>query len=451
MRYSGELDNKAKGAVAAHAVWLRVAMVLAIAGCLLACGLVAGVPALSWADEEDATFGEVSDLTDDSADVDGAGDASSASPSSQAGSSAASPAGGGSKKDAAGKSDDDDDDDESDSDGDSDLDDDIDKGPAEVGDSSAMADALDKVNGQIEEKLAEVEKITAEIEAARDKAANTEAKIAKLDKKIDGLLDDIEERQEEQAKLKKHASELTRNMYRNRGDLSVLNMLDGVGSFNEALEWMEMRDRVLNEYDSVMGKLKDTQADLQERYEQASAEKDAQVELTEELAEEQEELAAKQKRLEKTVAQLRKRADRLDVDQKARLSEAAAAAHEIAETFKTGELADVDGAKWYTGLASAYGGSTDDATPQDTPTATGTMCDDYSMGVAVPMAWGPSKYYGHRVEISYEGRSVIATVVDCGGMNDGERALDLQPGVFRAFGAENCEDWGVRKVRYRFL
>ena len=37
------------------------------------------------------------------------------------------------------------------------------------------------------------------------------------------------------------------------------------------------------------------------------------------------------------------------------------------------------------------------------------------------------------------------------GMGGGSRALDLQPGVFKAFGFSTCQAWGVRTVSYRFL
>lgn len=107
---------------------------------------------------------------------------------------------------------------------------------------------------------------------------------------------------------------------------------------------------------------------------------------------------------------------------------------------------------WSTGVASAYGGSTDPGTPNPGTTATGALCDDNSMGVAVPMAW-PNywQYYGRTVEISYGGMTVFATVNDCGGMGGGSRSLDLQPGVWKAFGFSSCLDWGLRTVNYRFL
>lgn len=107
---------------------------------------------------------------------------------------------------------------------------------------------------------------------------------------------------------------------------------------------------------------------------------------------------------------------------------------------------------WKTGIASAYGGSTDPYTPNPGKTATGDVCDDNSWGVAVPTAWSNYRsYFGRTVEISYNGKTVYATVNDCGGMGGGSRSLDLQPGVWKAFGYSSCDAWGLRTVSYRFL
>ena len=110
------------------------------------------------------------------------------------------------------------------------------------------------------------------------------------------------------------------------------------------------------------------------------------------------------------------------------------------------------GISWSTGIASAYGGSTDPYTPNPGTTANGSVCDDNSMGVAIPMSWPNFRsYFGRTVEISYNGQTVLATVNDCGGMGGGSRSLDLQPGVWKAFGFSSCLDWGLRTVNYRFL
>ena len=46
---------------------------------------------------------------------------------------------------------------------------------------------------------------------------------------------------------------------------------------------------------------------------------------------------------------------------------------------------------------------------------------------------------------------IAQKVVDCGYMGNGYVSFDLQPGVFKAFGCSDCDEWGVREVRYRFI
>ncbi len=107
---------------------------------------------------------------------------------------------------------------------------------------------------------------------------------------------------------------------------------------------------------------------------------------------------------------------------------------------------------WQTGLASAYGGESDPNTPNPGTTANGSLCNDSSMGVAIPISTpNVRSFFGRGVEISYGGQTVYATINDCGGMAGGSRALDLQPGVFKAFGFSTCRAWGVRTVSYRIL
>lgn len=107
---------------------------------------------------------------------------------------------------------------------------------------------------------------------------------------------------------------------------------------------------------------------------------------------------------------------------------------------------------WLSGTASAYGGSTDPNTPNPGTTSTGATCDDNSMGVALPKSMPNYRsYFGRTVEIVYGGQTVYATVNDCGSMGGGSRVLDLQPGVWKAFGFSSCRAWGLRTVKYRFL
>ncbi len=105
---------------------------------------------------------------------------------------------------------------------------------------------------------------------------------------------------------------------------------------------------------------------------------------------------------------------------------------------------------WQSGIASAYGSSSDGTL--GARTATGATVTESSMGVAIPMSMPNYRsYFGRSVEISYGGRTVIAVVNDCGGLGGGSRSLDLQPGVWKSLGASSCYDWGVRTISYRFL
>lgn len=114
------------------------------------------------------------------------------------------------------------------------------------------------------------------------------------------------------------------------------------------------------------------------------------------------------------------------------------------------DLASSWDADWVTCVASAYS-IADNTPPGSTSTASGIPLDDSVPTVAMPMSMDPARFYGQMIQIEYEGMTVIATVTDCGGMGGGSRGLDLTPAVFRAFGAQTPEDWGLRTVRYRFL
>lgn len=105
-------------------------------------------------------------------------------------------------------------------------------------------------------------------------------------------------------------------------------------------------------------------------------------------------------------------------------------------------------------VASAYGGSSDPSTGAVATTATGAICNDSSMGVAIPLSWSNrASYYGKTVEIVYNGRLVYATINDCGNMDKYGCELDLQPGVWKALdpSCTTCNQWGHRNVKYRVL
>lgn len=113
---------------------------------------------------------------------------------------------------------------------------------------------------------------------------------------------------------------------------------------------------------------------------------------------------------------------------------------------------DVNDGTWSSGSASGYNITTNDDGMGNfgvTNTSSGIALTDNSITVAVPES--QSYLLGRIVEICYDGKVVIATVTDTGGFARYGRALDLAPGVYKAFGADSPSDWGVRTVYYRFL
>lgn len=109
-----------------------------------------------------------------------------------------------------------------------------------------------------------------------------------------------------------------------------------------------------------------------------------------------------------------------------------------------------DAGDWIYCIASAYTIADNDP-PGTTATASGIPLDESIPTVALPMSMSPSRFYGMRIQIEYQGMTVVATITDCGDMDGGNRGLDLTPAIFHAFGASTADDWGLRTVRYRFL
>ena len=138
-----------------------------------------------------------------------------------------------------------------------------------------------------------------------------------------------------------------------------------------------------------------------------------------------------------------------EAKKKAEEEAAAAKAAEEAAAAESGVSYGVDTSGWSSGVASAYGGATDPGC--GTITANGSYVSESSMGVAIPLSWNRRDLLGHTVLISYGGKTVTAVINDLGGMGGGSRSLDLQPGVFRAFGADSCNGWGLRTVQYKIL
>lgn len=286
----------------------------------------------------------------------------------------------------------------------------------------------------LDEKLAEVETLSSEIESLS-------ASVEQNQKDIDALLSEIDEKQAERTEAQDSLSSMLRNTYKS-GEPSILDIIVSSSSIDELTSMIQYRESYMNKFGDKIDTANDTLTELRKSYEDVSAKKTQQEDDLKSLK-------SKKETLDEQVTELRSKLQ--EEQQQARLeasvSSASANASQVEQTFATGDTTG-----WQTGVASAYGGSSDSSTGKVATTATGARCDDYSMGVAVPMAWPNYRsYFGRKVEISYGGKSVIATVNDCGGMGGGSRSLDLQPGVFKAFGFSTCQAWGLRTVSFRFL
>lgn len=191
------------------------------------------------------------------------------------------------------------------------------------------------------------------------------------------------------------------------------------------------------------------QAAQEQEQEQAATEA-----ARDEVARQQAEEAARQEAQAQAEAQAQEQAERAAAEEQAAAERAAqeqAAQEQQAVPEPEQEPVDTSSASdWITCIASAYTIADNDP-PGSTATASGIPLDDSVPTVAMPMSMDPARFYGSRIQIEYEGMTVIATVTDCGYMAGGARGLDLSTAVFRAFGFYTADDWGLREVRYRFL
>lgn len=283
-----------------------------------------------------------------------------------------------------------------------------------------LSDSIDEVN----QLTSDIESISGELDASKAKIEELNGKIA------DG--------QERQADLQGYLSKHMRETYKTGGNSSLIAIALSSDSISQFVEMARYAESISNMYNDAISEQKDEQQQLESEYSEITEEKDGQESKLEELQTKKSELDKKVEKLKSEKAEAAKKA----------AESASAASESAASTASTFETGDTSG--WLSGTASAYGGSSDPGC--GTRTATGATVSDYSMGVAVPMSMSNYRsYLGRQVEISYGGKSVIATVNDCGGMGGGSRVLDLQPGVFKALGAGSCNAWGLRTVKYRFL
>lgn len=288
----------------------------------------------------------------------------------------------------------------------------------------ASADELDDTIREAENLADEIEKIGGELDASK-------ARISELNGKIAAG-------QARQGELRGYLARHVKETYKAGGAVNLLVIALSSDSISQFAEMARYAQSISDMYEDALAEQQDEQERLESEYSEIVAAKDGQERKLDELE-------SKKSKLDGKIAQLKKEKSDAAMKAAAAAESASSAAAATAKAFDSGDTSG-----WLSGTASAYGGSSDPGC--GTRTATGATVSDWSMGVAVPMSMpGYRSYLGRQVEISYGGKSVIATVNDCGGMGGGSRVLDLQPGVFKALGASTCNGWGVRTVKYRFM
>ena len=271
------------------------------------------------------------------------------------------------------------------------------------------------------------------IEELSNQVQESQTQIDEMESQKSALSDEILIRQSEQAVLSEELGQIAKAMY--KGDFRALasRFLLDAKDLRDIIDALSYLEHYSANVAAKVQEKKDCAAKLQSEYDAMSAKQD---ELNQLIAQSEED----RKQLAIEVAEASGLSS--DMDEEEMLEQA-----KILLSLDTSQASE-----WREGVASAYGGHSDASVADNQRTATGAPVNEYSMGVAVPMAWPNFRsYFGHQVEIVYGGKTVIATVNDCGGMGGGSRHLDLQPGVFKAFGFEDCYAWGLRTVKYRFL
>lgn len=290
-------------------------------------------------------------------------------------------------------------------------------------------------SSDLHEATEELQELTGELKSAETDVEN--ARQAMADNATE-----LRETQDKLASLRSRIEEIVVMSYKDGWSGSPVINVIRVGDIGALARTLADASQVRERLSADMAE----QTSLSERRQRQADElsrlaDDAQARL-DELTDRKEELDAKASEL-----RVRSQEERDAARRKAASTaiDAASLTSSSASTFVT----DPSGDGWTDGVASAYGGSSDPGT--GSTTADGSTVSDWSMGVAIPLAWGRRDLLGRQVEISYGGKSVIATINDLGGMGGGSRSLDLQPGVFKALGASTCDAWGIRTVQYRIL
>ena len=341
--------------------------------------------------------------------------------------------------------------------------------------SVAFADEVSDAQNALDSAEAQLQQISAEHEAL---VAQADALQAQIDDAIQGVLDAQSSVQEGRLKLGTYASQEYK-----MGGLSLVQVLLDSQNIADLINNMRYFEAIQQEQAREIEQQKQREEAFNEALDDLNEKKDSQQKAIADAASKEKEAtqvvasataklsdaqaAAEAARL----AELQRQAEALqaqqDAEEEASSADDSSGGNADSGSSGSGSNANTnsgsnennsgndsssdttDDSGWTTGLASAYGAESDGTLGGRT--ANGSIVTETSMGVAIPLAWNKRYLLGRTVEISYGGRTVLATINDLGGMGGGSRSLDLQPGVWRAFGASSCFDWGVRTVSYRIL
>lgn len=322
---------------------------------------------------------------------------------------------------------------------------------------------LDAAQARLDEISAEYDALSAEVNA--------------LQGQIDELADQVLVAQQEMLEGRAALGNTVLYEYRGGSISTMLSILMGSTDISELTRNMNYVNQIMDHQAEEI----EVQKELKERFTSVSNEltgqKDEQDQKLEELATKREEatrvVEEASVRVEENnarIEQMRKQADQFiwggvqepeqpaqvdDPDQNTIPEEDKAQAGNAGSSGANGsQSAPGDVSAYRTVVSSAYGGWSDRNTPNPGTTANGSICDDNSMGIAIPLSWSNrGQYYGRTAEIVWNCRVVYATVNDCGNMDKYGCEIDLQPGVWKALdpNCTTCAQWGHRTVQYRIL
>ena len=314
-----------------------------------------------------------------------------------------------------------------------------------------------------EEVRAEVASVQAELDDLTNQIAEGEAHVRELQDQVNALADESVQLQTQIIVDKDRLAQIVANSYKEKADARTLALLLSSESMDELISQVYYAQKVSDWQADCINQLNEDKEALDTRMAEIGRAKDEQSAALEQLSgkreelnQKVEELAQKADRLEEEEREAARRAAeeaarKAAEEQAAREAEERARQEAIRAASAAGDVKPTQGGTgWIQCVASAYTIADNDP-PGSTATASGIPLDESVPTVAMPMSMSPSRFYGSKVEISYNGMSVIATVTDCGYMGGGSRGLDLTPAVFRAFGASSADEWGLRTVSYRFL